>query len=443
MKLSQYHIVTPKLFDHEYSDWIRVVFATRTAEAIVINEAAWETISKGAFAELPNKLLQELQSIELLVSEDDDELGSVMTRHKNAIRDSDILPIAIQPTASCQFGCDYCGQQHNNAWLSHSDQQALAFRVRIKLQENNYRHLHISWFGGEPLSGINVIRELTSKLKAEADTALCSYASTITTNAYALTPIVADELIHSYHVEQFNITIDGSSEYHDNRRHLKSGGKTFDRVFQNMLSLAHSAPDHVRIAVRANVDSRNIAGVMPLLRLIAEAGIQKRVSFYVAPVHSWGNNADNLSLSSADFATRELEWLAEMHELEFRFGILPNLKPVVCLAVQPEGELVDAYGTLFNCTEVSYVPTYGSPNIWALGTLVTGETNTTRSILSDFNEHVVSRKLPCADCRMLPVCGGACPKSWLEGHEPCPSTKLNIEGRLLLAYATSRLALSK
>jgi uncharacterized protein len=40
---------------------------------------------------------------------------------------------------------------------------------------------------------------------------------------------------------------------------------------------------------------------------------------------------------------------------------------------------------------------------------------------------------------MLPVCGGACPKAWLEGHRPCPSAKWNIESRLLLSYAASRI----
>jgi uncharacterized protein len=36
---------------------------------------------------------------------------------------------------------------------------------------------------------------------------------------------------------------------------------------------------------------------------------------------------------------------------------------------------------------------------------------------------------------MLPVCGGSCPKQWLEELNPCPPTKLNIEDRLLLALA--------
>jgi uncharacterized protein len=63
-----------------------------------------------------------------------------------------------------------------------------------------------------------------------------------------------------------------------------------------------------------------------------------------------------------------------------------------------------------------------------------------RERLGNFNERVLKKEFDCATCPMLPVCGGACPKSWLEGMAPCPSTKHNIQQRLLLAYAVSRLS---
>ena len=58
----------------------------------------------------------------------------------------------------------------------------------------------------------------------------------------------------------------------------------------------------------------------------------------------------------------------------------------------------------------------------------------------NFNAEVRQGKYPCSTCRMLPVCGGSCPKQWREGIEPCPSAKQNIEQRLLLSYAVSRIA---
>jgi hypothetical protein len=45
----------------------------------------------------------------------------------------------------------------------------------------------------------------------------------------------------------------------------------------------------------------------------------------------------------------------------------------------------------------------------------------------------------CSRCPLLPVCGGACPKEWIEGRAPCPSSKRNIAQRLLLAAAFERM----
>ena len=36
--------------------------------------------------------------------------------------------------------------------------------------------------------------------------------------------------------------------------------------------------------------------------------------------------------------------------------------------------------------------------------------------------------------RMLPTCGGGCPKEWEEGRIPCPTPKFNIEQRMVLSY---------
>ena len=59
--------------------------------------------------------------------------------------------------------------------------------------------------------------------------------------------------------------------------------------------------------------------------------------------------------------------------------------------------------------------------------------------LGGFLDDVRSGKYLCHTCPMLPVCGGSCPKLWLEGQVPFPSAKFNIEQRMLLAYALTRL----
>lgn len=439
MKCSHYHVVSPPVYDQRSGQQKRIIFATRTAEARVIDSIAWEIVESGELDQLPKDILTELVDIELLVPNDQDELQLILQRNRAAIADDDNLYLVIQPTAWCQLGCGYCGQEHTRKSLSEEDQRIFVDRVRKKLQAKPYKTVEISWFGGEPLVGMKVIRTLTPRLAQLAAEFNVAYTAKVVTNGVALDDAVATELVKQLGVGSIEVTIDGSALYHDARRHTKAGKPTFGQIFNNVVKLAKREDLNVNLTVRCNVDRSNYEGVSPLLRMFAETDIQGRISFYVAPVHSWGNDAHLESLTAGEFSELEVNWLVEMIELGFSPPVLPKRRPIVCFAVSPDAELVDANGDLFNCTEVSYVPKYGKPNKFAIGALTTGEILGKRDILGDFNDRIGRGEYECATCRMLPVCGGRCPKLWQEGIAPCPSAKYNIESRLLIKYAMSRL----
>jgi uncharacterized protein len=108
------------------------------------------------------------------------------------------------------------------------------------------------------------------------------------------------------------------------------------------------------------------------------------------------------------------------------------------MVVRPDAELVDARGNIFNCTETSYVPAYGEPNLYQIGTSRRGEEAGARDKLQSFNERLLEGRYDCHACRVLPVCGGSCPKDWREGRARCPPARSNIEQRLLFEYARAR-----
>ncbi|WP_089130747.1 radical SAM/SPASM domain-containing protein [Tolypothrix sp. NIES-4075] len=439
MKLSQYHVVTQPFFDEIEERSKRVVFATRTSSVRVIDEVSWKMLESGNFDNLPKETLFELVDIELLVPANEDDLTTILNRNDAAILDDDILFFSIQPTAMCQLGCHYCGQEHKNKLLSDEYQQLLIQRVRAKLEAKKVSKLAITWFGAEPLIGLPAIRTLTPELKSLAENFGCEYESKIVTNGLVLTEKLATELVKDLNVNCFEITLDGVAEFHDVRRMQKNGMPTFDKIFANTIALAHRQDIDPKIIIRCNVDRQNYESVSSLLLMLASEGVQERIEFYVAPVHSWGNDAHTRSLSPEEFATWEIKWFTQMLQLGFPVGFIPARKPVVCMAVKPQSELVDAYGTVFNCTEVSYVPAYGTPNEYAIEHLSGKPMPGKRERLGNFNDRVRQGEYPCSSCRMLPVCGGACPKAWQEGLEPCPSAKRNIEQRLLLSYAVSRI----
>jgi len=450
-KLSAYHMVSGPVLDGRAAIRSRVVFAARSAEAFVIDEAGWQAVVRGELDTVDPRVLAELTALELIVPEDEDEVAVLQARARTATDHGDDFYLVVQPTAACQLGCGYCGQEHRADRLGPDDQDRLVARVRQRLSERPYRTMTVAWFGAEPLLALDVIRQLTPRLRAAATEAGAHYRAKMATNAVALTGEVAEELVDRLGVGFIELTLDGPAEWHDRRRHWKGGTESFERIFTNLLDVAALDLD-LRLSVRCNVDRSNVDGVLPLLRVLADAGLAGRVSFQAATVHSWGNDAHLDALPMEEFAARETEWLIEQERLGFGPALLPGLRPVVCMAVQPQAEVVDAYGQLFNCTEVPYVPTYGEDAGYRTGSLADaverradGRTHLRVMTepagahrLATFADRIADRSVPCAGCAMLPVCGGSCPKQWIEGRVPCPSTKYNIADRLRLVHAATQ-----
>ena len=442
MKLSFYHVVTPALVDETTASSIRVLYSTRTGQACVVDDASWRLVEADRADKLSPNARALLSDMKLLIDDQEeqgDELQQIIAENDTAANSGDDYYLVIQPTALCQLGCDYCGQLHTPNAMGEADRTALVERSVREVRAGHFKTFSVCWFGGEPLLAMPVIRDLSRRLLAVATAAGCPYQAKIVTNGLSLNAGVARELIEDLGVTEIEITLDGDADAHDVRRSKKSGAPTFHRIFTNLCQLVELAPPHVDINLRCNVDRRNAESSFLLAERLAEAGLQTRVSFYLASVYSWGNDAHKLSLSREDFADLELRFQTRLGQLGFRLHLLPRRKRVVCLAVTPTGKVVDAFGKVYNCTEVSYVPAYGIPNIYSQGSITAPAHSDKAVALRRFNEDILAGRLPCHTCRMLPVCGGACQKKWFEGHVPCPSNKINIEGKLLLTLAHERI----
>jgi uncharacterized protein len=438
-KKSRYTIVTESIRSGKFAEPVRIVYSTRSARAIVVNEAVCNALDTDDYLPLDPGLLSQLLEIEAIVPAAENELQTVVARNKGAVADNTTLNYVIQPTAQCQLGCGYCGQAHSKKLLDTDDSDNLLKRVELRLNSRAYDLLHIGWFGSEPLMGWKNIQELTPRLQELAEKYGCGYSASIVTNGLSLKENIFLDLIHKYAVNTLEITLDGTAPFHDTRRHTKEGHSTFELIWKNLLAIC-TRPDFdalgVDITVRCNVDRRNVEGVSPLIELLATHGLQQKVNFYTAPIHSWGNDAHLLSLTKEEYADKEIDWIMEMAKLNFRLsGLIPSLKEIVCISVTPDAEVVDAFGNVYNCTEIPYVPVYEG-SAYVLDNLKQPMTDTPerRRAFADWYERIETEDNTCSNCRMLPVCGGMCPKSWEEGIPACPSNKINIEDKLILAY---------
>lgn len=414
-----------------------LVYSNRSNVLKIMDAPIWQAIEQNRIDLIADHIQEEYIRDDFIVPEDMDERALVLSENKESIAQSDSLYMAIQPSAACPFGCGYCGQKHEDKNMTQDIQTQTIERLRKKLSQGTYKHLDIAWFGGEPLVGHGIIKRLTQEIKKIAVEHNLSYDAKIVTNGLLLTPDLAKSLLEESNVTSFEITLDGDALYHDQRRHTKAGGPTFDQIYQNVKHL--TTLDGAHVIIRANVDARNRDGVKPLLERLKNDNLHTKVTFYVAPIHSWGNDAHLLAAEKTTFAEWEVQWLIEMEDMGFAVNYLPKRNKTVCFTVQENNELIDPYGSVFSCSEVSLVPSYvkDGKNIHSLGTLEDAPLKHSNSPWANFYSDSVLSQYGCWTCPMLPTCGGSCPKEWGEGRIPCPSTKYNIEQRMLLAYVKS------
>lgn len=438
LKLSRYLVVGDKVGGPTGD--MRIVMSTRSGKCVVIPESAWRAMGQGLF---PDSLVSALKTVQVLVPEGEDELASVVGENQQAIFSSRELLQIIQPSAACQLACGYCGQEHRQVSMGESIQSGLLRKIEAKLAHadergHRYEAIRIGWFGAEPLLALPVIRSLTERLRALAISVGCDYSANMVTNGLGLNLRLAKELQEELAVRHLEVTLDGPARVHDLRRFTKSGGRgTFSAILKCLRAIAREPEISLGITLRCNVDGSNADSVPELIEFLADEGLHQRCSLYFAPVHAWGNDADQRSLNPADFALLEVAWLAQMVSLGYEARLIPQRHKIVCMSVRPDSRVTDADGNEYNCTEVPYVPAYGTPNRYK-----TGQTDLDSDLsdlyFSDFNEQLaVQNDLPCHSCPHLPVCGGACPKAWADGTDPCPSFKLNAPQRITLHVASA------
>jgi uncharacterized protein len=116
--------------------------------------------------------------------------------------------MTIQPSANCQLGCHYCGQNHTKHYASEPVIDKYHERIEYLLsQKNDYKGLSITWYGGEPLTGYSSILKASEALIGLAERNKIHYVSDMITNGLSLKPSLFKELVLKCKVTNYQITI--------------------------------------------------------------------------------------------------------------------------------------------------------------------------------------------------------------------------------------------
>ncbi len=173
--------------------------------------------------------------------------------------------------------------------------------------------------------------------------------------------------------------------------------------------------------------------------LIEQHQIQDKIVFYTKDVHPWENDAHLLSLSKEDYSRFEIDFLSRKILKKYKNynTLLPPIIQTTCMATSNgKSELVDVNGNLFTCNEFPYIERLLE---YSVGNIFEGKTKQETYGLETWYEKIEQNyNNKCLSCNLLPICGGHCPKHWIDKkHLACPSIKFNIEDKVKLQYLTN------
>ena len=373
-----------------------------------------------------------------LIPETADELQRFRHHFAQTQYKPDVLELILLTSEECNFRCTYCYESFPRGTMEPWVREAA-----IRLMETRGRSLNrmsVSYFGGEPLLGLEAIEDIAPAALRIAEENDIRYSASITTNGYLLEPDVFEKLI-DWNIRSYQITLDGEQESHDRNRPLKEGGGTFHRILDNLRGM--KATDHkFSVAMRVNFDPGNVPGMPDFLETIRDFREDRRFKLRFYPVGKWGgpNDAD-LEVCGRDSEREKQKLDVLASEIGFRTeGRLPYVAPTsratVCYAARPYNLIIGADGKIMKCTVVLDTKEY---NIVG-GLSPDGRAEIDVDKLVRWTAPYFEDDETCKKCFYLPVCqGSSCPLPRLElGDRPCPPAKLQIGRTLTAIWAENR-----
>jgi len=348
------------------------------------------------FSANPGLFIQ-LRQTKVLVEENEEQDLINLRRLKQNFVNYDVSPahLTIAPTRECNFACTYCYQEFRKPIRMDDRTEDAIIRFIKRFEKPEF--LSISWYGGEPLLEFDRLVSLTGKVK---ELGIPFYAE-MTTNGYLLNQEIIGEL-DNLKIKSLQISIDGPEEAHNKRRILASGGGTYRKIVDNLMTL--TAGWNGKCNIRVNVDKSNMDGYVQVYRNLSEKLSGKRVTIYPGIVSDSpiGNPDAGCQFNREDEAGFYID-LYRKHGIEARRVFYPDSKRFGCIATRRNSFVIGPLGEIYNCWHDMGV------DDMAVGS-VHNEKNWNADLLAKYMIGAgMFEDRQCMKCFFLPVCGGGCP----------------------------------
>lgn len=342
-----------------------------------------------------------------LVEDTVDELELVRRRKMAGIRDHNRLDLFIMPTLDCNMACAYCYESHIPSMMSEETAEAIIKWIKRELP--NYKLITLQWFGGEPMLGFQQVVRISREVRDLASSLGVSCILHMTTNGYLFNEERIREIIASG-IWDFQITLDGPPATHDRLRVRRDGKGTFDRIFQNIISLVR-ADRKVRVTLRVNFNHSNLHEIPTLLEMFPE-DVREQLRVLFAPIFGDCRVSATVNLPAEEISASvdKHHRLAESLGYDVVMGksIIEPGRLVYCYAERENQYIINYNADVYKCTVGGFHPETRVACLTPDGVMIREEEKW---------EQWVGRELfeeSCLSCVYLPLCMGGCRKARMD-----------------------------
>lgn len=318
------------------------------------------------------------------------------------------LSITITTTLKCNARCSYCYEKgvKQTDIMDGAEKKILEF-IRRHGETNE---VQLIWFGGEPLLNMDFMDSLSRLLTDEGIT----FSSYMISNGSLLNQQVMKEKFPLWHLEEMQITLDGTKDIYEKRKNYKNPGE--GEFYSVLNSIRMAAAEGVFVNIRLNIGRENREDILELIKeLDMVFSRYENVVFY--PAFLTGEEMPLSEEEKVDLIKKMLLGMKNIKKLtaSTKFYSLPRMH--ACMNGDPKSFSIDVNGNVYACEH--YV---GHEN-HRIGVLDDNCSD------NDMRGRNISFRDECQQCVFLPKCYGGCEANYAEGDSPCM-----IEKYLIKAY---------
>ena len=392
MQLSNYI----KIFTYNEKPGYLLLYSTKKVSAILIPESTLKSINDGSLEPSDADTLSELGFLVPDTSEEKKEMLGILDKTNKQKKKFTAMVVL---NLDCNLACRYCyeGKMKGKFYMPSDTAEGLMnFTESLYLSDG--KSVHFDFYGGEPLLSVELIKNISKRIKASAEKRGLKYTFNLVTNGTLLTGKRAEELV-PFGLKSAKITIDGPRENHDIFRPFKSGAGTFDTILRNI----KDACEIIKIQIGGNYTPENYKDFPRLLDYLLQQGLSPD-RFQMVKFDPVTKTRKEVALPDFREGAESINepWVFET-SLFLREEILkrgfhtPKIMPSPCMIEIKDDFVINYDGTFYKC------PALIGWKGFEVGNLNTG--------IKDYTEsHNLDswKTQECLDCEYLPLCFGGC-----------------------------------